>query len=290
MKKNRFSSFLFWILLMGVIIISASFMLRDTSSERLKYSQVVDLFKGEQVKSFVLDESNQLKMELQDGSTVSYKLRSFEQFYLDLSDTVNEQKESGIITDYDMPAPVDIPWWVSLLPYLIMIGLFIALWIFMMNQANGRGGKIGSFGKSHAKTYDADKKRVTFADVAGADEEKEELVEIVQFLKDPAHFSRLGAKIPHGVLLVGPPGTGKTLLAKAVAGEAGVPFFSISGSDSLRCTSVSARPVSVTCSQMPKSIPQRSYSSTRSMRSDVTAARVSAAVTTSASRRLTSCS
>ena len=231
MKKNRFSSFLFWILLMGVIIISASFMLRDTSSERLKYSQVVDLFKGEQVKSFVLDESNQLKMELQDGSTVSYKLRSFEQFYLDLSDTVKEQKESGIITDYDMPAPVDIPWWVSLLPYLIMIGLFIALWIFMMNQANGRGGKIGSFGKSHAKTYDADKKRVTFADVAGADEEKEELVEIVQFLKDPAHFSRLGAKIPHGVLLVGPPGTGKTLLAKAVAGEAGVPFFSISGSD-----------------------------------------------------------
>ena len=231
MKKNRFSSFLFWILLMGVIIISASFMLRDTSSERLKYSQVVDLFKGEQVKSFVLDESNQLKMELQDGSTVSYKLRSFEQFYLDLSDTVNKQKESGIITDYDMPAPVDIPWWVSLLPYLIMIGLFIALWIFMMNQANGRGGKIGSFGKSHAKTYDADKKRVTFDDVAGADEEKEELVEIVQFLKDPAHFSRLGAKIPHGVLLVGPPGTGKTLLAKAVAGEAGVPFFSISGSD-----------------------------------------------------------
>ena len=99
MKKNRFSSFLFWILLMGVIIISASFMLRDTSSERLKYSQVVDLFKGEQVKSFVLDESNQLKMELQDGSTVSYKLRSFEQFYLDLSDTVNEQKERGIITD-----------------------------------------------------------------------------------------------------------------------------------------------------------------------------------------------
>ena len=92
MKKNRFSSFLFWILLMGVIIISASFMLRDTSSERLKYSQVVDLFKGEQVKSFVLDESNQLKMELQDGSTVSYKLRSFEQFYLDLSDTVKEQK------------------------------------------------------------------------------------------------------------------------------------------------------------------------------------------------------
>ena len=180
MKKNRFSSFLFWILLMGVIIISASFMLRDTSSERLKYSQVVDLFKGEQVKSFVLDESNQLKMELQDGSTVSYKLRSFEQFYLDLSDTVKEQKESGIITDYDMPAPVDIPWWVSLLPYLIMIGLFIALWIFMMNQANGRGGKIGSFGKSHAKTYDADKKRVTFADVAGADEEKEELQEIVK--------------------------------------------------------------------------------------------------------------
>ena len=231
MKKKRYSSLLFWIVLMGIIIFSASLMLRDTSSEQVKYSQVLTLFNEEQVKSFELSESNLLTMELKDGSTVTYKLRSFEQFYLDLSDTVKQQAKDGIIESYDMPAPVDIPWWVSLLPYVLMLVLFIALWIFMMNQANGRGGKIGSFGKSHAKTYDVDKKRVTFADVAGADEEKEELVEIVQFLKDPAHFSRLGAKIPHGVLLVGPPGTGKTLLAKAVAGEAGVPFFSISGSD-----------------------------------------------------------
>ena len=231
MKKKRFSSLVFWILLMGVIIISASVMLRDTSAEPVTYSQVLDLFDDEQVKRFEINENNLLTMELQDGSTVRYKLRSFEQYYLDLSETVAEQKEKGIIESFDLPAPIDIPWWVSLLPYVIMIGLFIALWVFMMNQANGRGGKIGSFGKSHAKSYEVDKKRVTFDDVAGADEEKAELVEIVQFLKDPAHFSRLGAKIPHGVLLVGPPGTGKTLLAKAVAGEAGVPFFSISGSD-----------------------------------------------------------
>lgn len=144
---------------------------------------------------------------------------------------VSDQSERGVITRYDLPAPMDIPWWVSFLPYVVMIVLFIALWIFVMNQASGRGGKFNNFGKARAKVASDDKKKVYFRDVAGADEEKAELVEIVEFLKNPSHFSKLGARIPHGVLLVGPPGTGKTLLAKAVAGEAGVPFFSISGSD-----------------------------------------------------------
>ena len=119
----------------------------------------------------------------------------------------------------------------SLFTGLLPIVLIVILFFFLMNQAQGGGGKVMNFGKSKAKMYADDKNKVRFDDVAGADEEKNELIEIVDFLKDPRKFSELGARIPKGVLLVGPPGTGKTLLARAVAGEAGVPFFSISGSD-----------------------------------------------------------
>ncbi|MBR2000496.1 MAG: AAA family ATPase, partial [Lentisphaeria bacterium] len=121
---------------------------------------------------------------------------------------------------------------VSLLPYVLILAVFIGLWFYAMNQATGgKGGRINSFGKAKAKLGADEKKKVFFSDVAGADEEKEELTEVVDFLKNPGKFQDLGARIPRGVLLVGPPGTGKTLLAKAVAGEAGVPFYSISGSD-----------------------------------------------------------
>ncbi|MBE6652189.1 MAG: ATP-dependent zinc metalloprotease FtsH [Ruminococcaceae bacterium] len=141
----------------------------------------------------------------------------------------------GILDDYDNKPANSFPWWVSILPALLIVVALIALYVFamrkMMNGGGPGGARTGGFGKAHVKMPTDDKNKVTFRDVAGADEEKEELVEIVDYLKSPTKFARLGARIPHGVLLMGPPGTGKTLLAKAVAGEAGVPFFSISGSD-----------------------------------------------------------
>ena len=141
----------------------------------------------------------------------------------------------GILDDYDIKPANTYPWWVSMLPAIIIVIALIALYYFAMKKMMSGGGpggtKMGGFGKAHVKMPTDDKNKVTFRDVAGADEEKEELVEIVDYLKSPTKFARLGARIPHGVLLMGPPGTGKTLLAKAVAGEAGVPFFSISGSD-----------------------------------------------------------
>ena len=133
--------------------------------------------------------------------------------------------------DLEYRAPVTIPWWYEFLPYLIMLGIMAVIWFVMIRSQAGGGGKVMNFGKSRARMQDPTKNKITFADVAGADEEKEELQEMVDFLKNPRNYTELGARIPKGVLLVGPPGTGKTLLAKAVAGEAGVPFFSISGSD-----------------------------------------------------------
>ncbi len=130
------------------------------------------------------------------------------------------------------PQPIpETPWWITFLPFVFMIIIFVIFWFVFMQQAQGGGNKVMTFGKSRARLHQEDKNQITFDNVAGADEEKDELKEIVEFLKNPRKFIELGARIPKGVLLVGPPGTGKTLLAKAVSGEAGVPFFSISGSD-----------------------------------------------------------
>ncbi len=171
------------------------------------------------------------------GPEKSYKLASaqeVDQIYA----IVNQQEADGvgvgIMSSYENTPENVMPWWVSLIPWVLLIIVVILLYSFAMKQMmkqGGPGAKVNSFGKSHVKMPGDDKNKITFRDVAGADEEKEELVEIVDYLKAPAKFARLGARIPHGVLLMGPPGTGKTLLAKAVAGEAGVPFFSISGSD-----------------------------------------------------------
>ncbi|MBE6538108.1 MAG: ATP-dependent zinc metalloprotease FtsH [Ruminococcaceae bacterium] len=233
--KNNFKVILFYVVLIAVIIFAVTQIFRTTEEKIEKldnYSQVVEYFQEEKVTGFMVSEKNYITLTLSDDTKAGYQLSNLNLFYNDLGELILAQKAEGILTEYDYEPATEYPWWLSLLPSAIIIILIIVLWVFVMNQAVGKGGgKMNNFGKARVKMASADKKKVLFSDVAGADEEKEELQEVVEFLKDPRRYTKLGAKIPHGVLLVGPPGTGKTLLAKAVAGEADVPFFSISGSD-----------------------------------------------------------
>ncbi len=204
-------------------------------SVELTYSQVIDMFEDQQVESFTVS-GNELYLYLREpyeGQTeITKTLRDVDQFNDDLGDIIRQQKDAGILTEYDYDEGWTLPWWASFLPYLIVIVVFGVLWYTMMNRATGAGaGGVARFSKARTKAAGDEQQRKTFADVAGCDEEKEEMQEIVDFLKNPSAYTEMGARIPKGVLLVGPPGTGKTLMAKAVAGEAGVQFLSISGSD-----------------------------------------------------------
>ncbi len=197
------------------------------------YAQVEDLFQREQVTSFYVRDGSQLYLNLQDGTTVTNTLGSVESFRKELGDLIRQQKAAGILTDYNYDPVYSPPWWSQMLIYVLLIGGVFLLWQYMAVRAQGGGGMDQGrrFSKAKIRFGSESKQKVSFADVAGADEEKEELREIVDFLQAPQKYLDLGARIPKGVLLVGPPGTGKTLLAKAVAGEAGVQFLSISGSD-----------------------------------------------------------
>lgn len=232
MKKNYKLAIFYTVLTVGIIL-SLWLMFRSiNTADSIVYSDLVEMFTNKEVKSFEVDKNNVVVIARKDGKVVQYQLRDFSIFYYDFSDMIKEQVADGTIEKYEYEPLAVTPWWAKALPTVAVMVVIALLWFYMMNQAaGGKGSKIASFGKSRAKLGNDEKRKVYFKDVAGADEEKEELTEIVDFLRTPAKYTKLGARIPHGVLLVGPPGTGKTLLAKAVAGESGVPFYSISGSD-----------------------------------------------------------
>ena len=246
MKKTA-KQLIFYIVLIAIVIGICVFLFQSSASDKMQYSDVVAAFKGGEVTSFEIDTDNVITMKFTEDSEIGqkfgaknsegvyiakYRLASISIFHADLGDIIVDQIAAGTL-EGEYVAPAQYAAWLSYLPIILIVVALIVMYIIMTRQiSNGGGGKMNNFAKSRAKMANpSDRDKVTFRDVAGADEEKEELEEIVEFLKNPAKFAKLGAKIPHGVLLMGPPGTGKTLLAKAVAGEAGVPFFSISGSD-----------------------------------------------------------
>ena len=239
-----------YVVLLSTLLLIAILLnggLSQTVSRRIEYPQLLDMIKEGKVSRVAVRNNSLVGVT----KTSNVSAEDFPERNYDFETTIGEdfletvrQIEANkknvpldqvtvdqLSFDLEYRAPVTIPWWYEFLPYLIMLGIMAVIWFVMIRSQAGGGGKVMNFGKSRARMQDPTKNKITFADVAGADEEKEELQEMVDFLKNPRNYTELGARIPKGVLLVGPPGTGKTLLAKAVAGEAGVPFFSISGSD-----------------------------------------------------------
>ena len=234
MKNPKFRGLLLYIILFAVLIWAFSAFGNANKEHYVSFAQMEDYFLQEEVTAFQVSKTNTVSLQLKDGTYKYHKLADLSLFEDSLGQLIRRQREAGLISDYNFEQKPELPAWAQVaLPAIISVVLVMLIWWLMalrQQQAQGGGGGgMNNFGK--ARTVSGQKSTVTFADVAGAQEEKAELQELVDFLKEPQKFIELGARIPKGVLLVGPPGTGKTLLAKAVAGEAGVKFLSISGSD-----------------------------------------------------------
>ena len=234
-QKSNHRDYVFYLILLLALLGFFWFFTSQRSTVSVPYSQMVELFQAEQVSSFTVQNNvvtMELKTEVDGKKEASCAISDFTAFYEDLNPLVQTQKKSGVLTSYDYKKDTQSVNWVTLLPSLLSVAMVFLLLMMMVrqNNANGGGGGLSQFGKAKFTSAEQMKKKVSFHDVAGAQEEKAELEEVVDFLKNPEKYTALGAHIPKGILLVGPPGTGKTLLAKAVAGEAGVPFLSISGS------------------------------------------------------------
>jgi len=228
-----------WIPLIVYVALMAAFLgwisnLFTTTQDSLPYSTVVELFRKEQVRQFVVEDQT-ITMELNKPyngqTTITAPLADPESFRQEMHELLTEQTESGVLESYNFVPDRGFSPYTLILPLLVVGVVLLFIWALLMGRMSSAGNPMSGFSKARTVLGVPGDKKVTFDDVAGADEEKEELQEIVDFLKNPEKFTEIGARIPHGLLLVGPPGTGKTLLARAVAGEAGVQFLSISGSD-----------------------------------------------------------
>lgn len=226
---KKFSSATAWVIIFVLVILSALMLVRNSeNSTAISFNEFQKYWVDNNIKSFQLREDKMtVQGDLKNGTRYETVVPSERLFQF-----IGDHPKNGDVKEVYVK-PATVPMWIQYLPTVLLILMLVAFWFMFMQQSQGGGGNrnVMNFGKSRAKMATPDKKKVTFDDVAGADEEKQELAEIVDFLKQPKRYIEMGARIPKGVLLVGPPGTGKTLLAKAIAGEAGVPFFSISGSD-----------------------------------------------------------
>ena len=235
-NANPFRGLLLMICVLALVFFATSIFRTTTHQTNYTYADIRVLLEEEKVDKVLVDDDSvtlTLKQPQNGSQVVTYPIYSFQLFYDDFNDLIVQQLHDGIISDYDYPDSPSPAWLSTILTWVVVLVVMALLWYFLfLRRSQGGGGpSAAQFGKARARTLAESGRTVTFADVAGADEEKEELAEVVDFLRQPAQYTQLGARIPKGVLLVGPPGTGKTLLARAVAGEAGCQYLSISGSD-----------------------------------------------------------